>query len=146
MAVDDGLNLSVALGGDDGGDAPGSQVVADEVGVVSLVGEQHAGRWAGLVHNGRIALNIGDLPAAQRDRDREAQSVAAEMDLGREATARAAKTLVLIPLFSAPAACWWARTIVESIIWTLSWPAPVSFSATSITSQIPACVQRRNWR
>jgi hypothetical protein len=27
------------------------------------------------------------------------------MDLGREATARAAKTLVLIPFFSAPAAC-----------------------------------------
>jgi hypothetical protein len=27
------------------------------------------------------------------------------MDLGREATTRAAKTLVLIPFFSAPAAC-----------------------------------------
>lgn len=105
MAVDGGLNLSVTLAGDDGGDASGVEVFADEVGVVSLVGEQHAGLRAGLIHDRRVAFHIGDLPAAQRDRDREAQSVAAEMDLGREAAARAAKTLVLIPFFSAPAAC-----------------------------------------
>lgn len=36
--------------------------------------------------------------------------------------------------------------LVEAIIWTLSGPAPVLFSASSITSQVPACVQRRNWR
>ncbi len=105
MAVDDGLDLSVSFGGDDGDDASGRQVGKDEVGVVSLVGEQDTGLGTGLVHDRGIALHIGDLPAAQRDRDREAQSVAAEMDLGREAAARAAKTLVLIPFFSAPAAC-----------------------------------------
>ncbi len=105
MAVDDGLDLAVALGRDDGGDASGLQVGQDEVGVISLVGEQDTRLRAGLVHDRRVALYIADLPAAQRDRDRQAQSVAAEMDLGREATSRAAKTLVLIPFFSAPAAC-----------------------------------------
>lgn len=105
MAVYDGLDLSVSLGWNDGGDAAGLQVGQDEVSVVPLVGEQDAGLRAGFVHDRRIAFHIGDLPAAQRDRDREAQSVAAEVDLGREATARAAKTLVLIPFFSAPAAC-----------------------------------------
>lgn len=66
--------------------------------------------------------------------------------LGREATARTAKTLVFKTPFFAPAACWCARTMVESIIWTLSWPAPVSLSAWSITSHPPDSVQRRNWR
>ncbi len=96
--------LSVSLGGDDGGDASGLRVGQDEVGVVYLVGQQDAGLGPGLVHDRGIAFHVGDLSAAQRDRDREAQSVAAEMDLGREATARAAKTLVLIPFSSAPAA------------------------------------------
>ena len=105
MPVDDGLNLAVSLGWNDSGDAPCRQVVADEVGVVSLVGEQDAGLGPWLMHDRAVALHIGDLAAAQRDRDREAQSVAAEMDLGREATSRAAKTLILIPFFSAPAAC-----------------------------------------
>ena len=105
MAVDDGLDLAVPLGRDDGGNASRLQVGQDEVGVVSLVGEQDSRLRAGLVHDRGIAFHIGDLTAAQGDRDREAQSVAAEMDLGREATARAAKTLVLIPFFSAPAAC-----------------------------------------
>ena len=105
MSVDDGLDLAVSLGGNDGSDASGLQVGQYEVGVVSLVGEQDVRLRAGLVHDRGIAFHIRDLTAAQCDRDREAQSVAAEMDLGREATARAAKTLVLIPFFSAPAAC-----------------------------------------
>ena len=105
MAVDDRLNLAVSLGRDDGGDAASLQIGQDEVGVVSLVGEQDAGPWAWLVHDWRVAFHIGDLSAAQRDCDREAECIAAEMDLGREATTRAAKTLVRIPFFSAPAAC-----------------------------------------
>ena len=105
MAVDEGLNLSVSLGGDDVCDASVAQVLADEVGVVSLVGKQNARRGSWLAHNRAVAFHIRGLTAAQRDRDREAQSVAAEMDLGREATARAPKTLVPAPFFSAPAAC-----------------------------------------
>lgn len=105
MAIDDGLDLAVPLGRDDGGDASRLQVGQYEVGVVSLVGEQDARRRSGLVHDRGVAFHIRHLTPAQRNRDREASSVAAEMDLGREATARAAKTLVLIPFLSAPAAC-----------------------------------------
>jgi hypothetical protein len=105
VAVDGGLDVTVPLGRDDGGDVSGLQVGEDEVGVVTFVGEQDARRRPGLAHDGAIAFDVRDLSAAQRDRDREAKSVAAEMDLGREAAARAAKTLVLIPFFSAPAAC-----------------------------------------
>lgn len=105
MAVDNGLDLAVSLGWDDSGHAAGLQVSQDEVGVVSLVGEQHAGSRPGLVHDRHVAFHVGDLSAAQRDRDREAESVASEVDLGREATTRAAKTLVRSPFFSAPAAC-----------------------------------------
>ncbi len=141
MTVDDGLDLGVSPCGNDGDDVPGAKVGQDEVGVVSLIGEPHAGLWAGFVHDRRITFHIGDLTAAQRDGDRGGQSVAAEMDLDEEATARAAKTLILIPFFSAGGVL-----MIESIIWTLSCPARVSFSASSITSQIPASVQRRNCR
>ncbi len=106
MSVDDRLDLAVALDGNDRGDRSRGQIFADEIGVIALVGEQDAGSWPGLVHDRSIAFHVGNLPAAQRDRDREAHSVAAQMDLGREATSRAPKTLVLIPLLSAPAACW----------------------------------------
>ena len=105
MTVDDGLNLAVPPCGNDGDDIPGVKVGQDEVGVVSLVGKQNARRGSWLAHNRAVAFHIRGLTAAQRDRDREAQSVAAEMDLGREATARAPKTLVPAPFFSAPAAC-----------------------------------------
>lgn len=104
MSVDDGLYLSVSLDRNNGGDASGLEVGQDEVCVVSLVSEQDARHRTRLVHDGAVACHIRDLTAAQRDRDREAESVAAEMNLGREATARAAKTLVLIPFFSAPGA------------------------------------------
>lgn len=114
MSVDDRLNLAVALGGNDRGDLSRSQVVADEVGVIALTGEQNARTWAGLVHDRSVALHVGNLSAAQRDRDGEAHSVAAEMDLGREGTSRTPKTLVLIPFLSASAACWWARKMAEA--------------------------------
>lgn len=104
MTVDDRLDLAIALGWNDGGDASGLQVGKNEVGIVTLVGSQDARLWARFSHDRRIALHIRDLPAAQRDRGGEAKSVAAEMDFGREATTRAAKTLVRIPLLSAPAA------------------------------------------
>ena len=97
MSVDDGLYLAVALGRDDGGDAAMLQIGEDGVGVVALVAEQD-------------------------DRDRQTQAVGPQMDLAREATSRAPTTFAprACRFFWAPAACWWARTMVESIIWTLS--------------------------
>jgi hypothetical protein len=39
-----------------------------------------------------------------------------DMDLGAQSAARAAKVLILSCFFFAPAACWWARMMVESRI------------------------------
>ena len=105
MAVDDGLDLAIALGRDDGGYTPGFQVGQDGVGVVALISDQHLWDGPRLGHDRAIASDIVDFPAAQGDRHRQAQAVAPQVDLGREAAARAAKTLVRTPFF-APAECW----------------------------------------
>ncbi len=106
MAIDDGLDLTVALGRDDGGDATLIEIGEDGVGVVSLIAKQHLGLGSGLGHDGRVASDVGDLATGQNHGDRQAQPVAPQMDLGREATARAAKTFaVSAPFFWAPAAC-----------------------------------------
>lgn len=104
MAVDDGLDLTVALGWNDGDDAPGVEVGENGVGVIPLVGDQHLRRGARLGHDWGVALDIVDLSAAKRDRYRQAQAIASQMDFRRKATSRAAKTLTLSPPF-APAAC-----------------------------------------
>jgi hypothetical protein len=71
-------------------------------------------------------------------------SVGPGMDFGREATARAAKSLILSPPL-APAAQWCARMNVLSTICTALLPPP-SARASSIRSQSPAAVQRRYCR
>jgi len=115
VAVDDGLDLAVALGWDDRGDVLGLEVDQDTVGIVTLVPEQHLRDRARLGHDGSVALDVVDLATGENDRDGEAQAIASQVDFGREAAARAAKTLVRTP-FLAPAECWWARTMVLSII------------------------------
>jgi hypothetical protein len=106
VAVDDGLDLAVAFGRDDGGDAALLEVGEDGVGVVALVSHERFGLRPRLGHERGVAFDVGDLTAGQDHRDRQAQAVGPQMDLGREATARAAKTLVLrTRFFWAPAAC-----------------------------------------
>jgi len=95
MAVDNGLDLSVALGRDDSDDALGLKVGQDGVCVVALVAHEHLRLRSRLGHDRAISPDVRDFAAGQDHRDRQAQAVAPQMDLGREATARAAKTLVL---------------------------------------------------
>lgn len=103
VVVDRDLNFSPASRRDDGGAAVGLGVRADAVGVVALVGDQHLWRGRVGVHHEVVALVVRDFPAGDLGGDREAFGVGAEMDFGREATFRAAKTLSLSPPF-APAA------------------------------------------
>lgn len=106
MTVDDRLDLAIALWRDDGGDSLGVQVGEDGVGVVALVAHEHLGGGAGLGHERRVAFDVGGFAAGQDDGDGQAQAVGSQMDLGREATARAAKTFALSSrFFLAPAAC-----------------------------------------
>ena len=51
--------------------------------------------WAWLGEERGVAPNIGGLAAGQDNGDGQAQAVGSQMDLGREATARAAKTFAL---------------------------------------------------
>ena len=64
------------------------------------------------------------------------------MDFGREAAARAAERfLFLIPPFT-PAACWCARTIVESMACSSSAGGPREASVSNAASQTPSLLQR----
>jgi hypothetical protein len=106
MTVDDGLDLAVAFGRNDGGHASGVEVCEDGVGVVTLVAHEHLRLGAGLGHQRGVTPDVGSLAAGQDDGDGQAQAVGSQMDLGREATARAAKTFAMSTrFFLAPAAC-----------------------------------------
>ena len=56
------------------------------------------------------------LTCGQRESHGTSQTSNGHMNLGAQATARAADRLIFRPPFLAPAACWWARTMVESTI------------------------------
>lgn len=60
-------------------------------------------------------LAVGSLPACQYEAYRISKCVTYCVHLRAEAAFAAAYRLILLPPF-APAACWWARTMVESII------------------------------
>lgn len=103
VAVDRDLDLSSATHRDDGDPAIRRGPLTDAVGVVALVGEKNLGGWRVGVHHEVVALVVRDFPAGDLCRDGEPFGIGAEMDFGREATFRAAKTLSLSPPF-APAA------------------------------------------
>src|ERR1700756_2024214 len=84
------------------------------IGVERLVGDQRIG-----LHRGQQVVRphqVVCLAAGQEEADRVAQCVDQGVDLGAQSTARAADRLVLAGFFWAPALCWWARTMVLSII------------------------------
>ena len=58
-----------------------------------------------------------DLAAGQVEVERVAVEIGLEVDFGREAAARAAERLAMLPPF-APAAETWARAVVLSKNWT----------------------------
>jgi hypothetical protein len=99
---DDGLSAGVCDGG------------SKAIGVVAFVREQ--------VFEGKTAdqafclTDIGDLAGRQDEADRIAESIDGNADLRAQAAARTPNRLIFAPPFWAPAACWCARTMVESMI------------------------------
>ena len=69
---------------------------------------RHSQQGVGLTH-------VGLFGARQGESDRVAQRINEAVNLGSETAARAAQSLRAV-FFLAPAACWWARTAVLSII------------------------------
>jgi len=55
------------------------------------------------------------LAGRERQCDGIAKCIDDGVDLGRQSAARPADGLIFAVFFWAPALCWWARTLVESI-------------------------------
>ena len=104
VSVERALDDAVDLGGDDSGGLALGEIVEDGVGIVPPVGDEGLGRWSVLSHQIVISAAIAGLTGRQDKAEAKTIGGRADMDFGREATARAAKMLSISPLF-APAAC-----------------------------------------
>ena len=108
-------------------DASVDQVAANVIAVVALVAEEFTGIGIMQPPERVIAFDLVRLAAGDIEGQRVAFGVRAEVDFGREAAARAPERfLILIPPFT-PAACWCARTIVESMACSSSGHQPCAF-------------------
>jgi hypothetical protein len=86
--------------------------------VISLVRDRDARANVGADVERRLELcAVAGLAAGQMEIERVAVEVGFKVDFGREAAARAAERLALLPPL-APAAETWARAVVLSNIWT----------------------------
>ena len=133
--------MAVLLGRDLRRTAPGADFIADGVAVVAFVGQHEVRVGVILGHQIIESGAVMGFSRCQQERDWKTLSVGPGVDLGRKATARAAKSLIFGPPF-APAAQWCARMTVLSTICTPPLPPP-SARASSITSHSPLVVQRR---
>ena len=84
------------------------------MGIVGLVCND--GQRGGVLEQDIGSLEVMRLPGGEKKACRVAQRIDRGMDLGAQAASAASEGLfVWIPPF-APALCWWARTMVASII------------------------------
>ena len=83
-----------------------------------------------------------NLAPSELEGRRIAFGIGAQVDFGREAAARAPECFaILIPPF-APAACWCARTIVESMACSSLAGGPRLASVSNAASHTPSLLQR----
>src|SRR3954447_7253495 len=133
--------LAVGLGRDHGRLAGPRERPEDALlGVVGLVGDQ---RVRGQAREQRVgALQIMRLTRAEREPGRVAERVDGGVDLRAQPAAAAPDRLVAPAAFlTAPALCWWARTIVLSIMAYSSSASPAKCS--KMLSQPPVVAQRQ---
>ena len=113
FAIDRALNLDAALGRDMGLATAVSDEVDEGAAVVATVRDQRLGRRQSSqkVRHGGLVRRL-----AWRDQqpDRQSGFIDDRMDLGAQSATRTANGVIRTPFFP-PAACWWARTIDESI-------------------------------
>jgi hypothetical protein len=136
--VDRALDLAVASGRDVGSPTGRLDEVEDGPGIIAAVADEIAparhtfdqGRHRGLV---------GSLPRQEHDPDGQSAAVNARVDLGAQSSTRTADGVIRTPFFP-PAACWWARTIDESMRWSDC--GERAANASKIVSQTPFLAQR----
>ena len=91
--------------------ADGADLVSQRVAVVSLIANHKLGLE--LFQQDFATGHVVPLPFRQMELGRLALVIDRYMDFGAEAATGESQRLGVLPPF-APAACWWARTIVES--------------------------------
>ena len=113
VPVDLAWRVPVATRRDDGLSAGGLDDLNQGIAVVALVGDHRLGGDG--LEQGSALGDVSDLAAGQDQPDGIAQRIDAGMDLGGQSAPRAADRLIATVFLGAPAACWWARTIVASM-------------------------------
>ena len=108
--------------------APISAIIAQGVTVIGFVGEQR-----------RRLGDVANLSGSDDEAERTAERVGQHVDLGGQSASGAPQRLIFGPPFPL-AACWWARTMVLSII--RYWLSRSAVSAANTHSQTPAWHQR----
>ena len=112
-AVDDAPDPNVALAGDVSGGACGLDQLDDGPGEETSVGDD-MGRQREAVDQGRKGRLVGGLAGGEQEADRQALAIDDRVDFGAQSSTRTTDGVIRTP-FLPPAACWWARTIEESI-------------------------------
>ena len=108
--------------------------------VIPFVRRDGMGRDAN--HQRLPLADIGNLPTGQQNADRVAKGIHSRMNLGSQSAPRSTDRLIFTVFLGAPAACWWARTIVESINTSSKSASP--WRAVATRCQTPYCSQREN--
>ena len=111
--VDDAPQADIALRRDMRARAGGFDPVDDREGEVAPIGNDIAGQ-GDPVDQRRERRLVGRLAGCQHNPDRQAMGVDDGMDLGAQSSTRTTDGVIRTPFFP-PAACWWARTIEESM-------------------------------
>lgn len=106
--------LPVAFGGDNGDRAHALDVRDDGIAVIALVG-QHILDFTMCQKTDGLGAVV-DLSRGYGKGHRQSLLVGQQMDLRRQTSSGTPQSLVRAPFLRPVAACWCARTIVESII------------------------------
>ena len=134
------------VGGDHCLDLGIDQFLANRVGIITLIGDQvgdHAHQRAetlGIVRLHRVSARC------QHGVERASLCVASGVEPGGKPAARASQRLGLPSSFFIPTAQWCARTAVLSIMSALASRSTACASVSSIASNTPVMVQRRQRR
>ena len=105
--------------------------------IVAFVGNNESGRLP--LDQGGGLVDIRDLASRENDAQRVAQGIDCDMQFGGQPASRP-PDLLTAGFFRAPAECWWARTMVESINSCSRSASPES--SLAMRSQTPASRHR----
>jgi hypothetical protein len=127
MFIQRTLLKTISATGDDSLNACRFQMLHDRICIVSLVGSQTGGFQ--LAQQRQSFGTVSSLSARQMKAGEHTQAVDQSVNLGAQSAARAPDRLFAF-FFAAPAACWWARTIVLSMKTSSRSASPASSVST----------------